>query len=514
MKTGYIAALYLALLATVNGMYAEAPSSPNILFFLVDDMGVTDTSVRFVPSPDGGFVDAPLNARYRTPSMERLARQGRRFVNAHAYSVCTPTRASLLTGQEAPRLRITTWTDPQVSADTGKVNEGGLHGPAWCVSGVDPELPTLPSVLADAGYRTIHAGKAHFGPNDTPAGDPLNLGFHVNIAGHGAGGPGSYWGEKNYSAAWRRGGNRWDVPGLEKYHGTKTFLTEAITLEMKAAIQDAVEQDKPFFSYMSHYAVHAPFETDARFAANYPELKGKALAFATLVEGMDKSLGDLLDHLNDLGVAEETLVIFFSDNGSDGPPNLPLKGIKGTRFEGGNRVPMIVAWAKPDPEHPLQKALSIQAGSIEDDLVIPADFFPTIVKLAGSEIPEGTVVDGKDIAPYFKGTPGTHRPQKYLVHFPHGRHRNHLFTTWTDGDWKLIYEHAYRRWQLTNLADDIGEAQNQLDEKPQLALKMAQEMIRELDRQQAQYPVSNETGRPVKPDLSAIEKAIQKQNRE
>lgn len=427
-----------------------------------------------------------------------------RFTNAYAYTVCTPTRVSLLTGIEAPRLRITTWTHPQESIDTGEVSEGGLQGPQWQFQGLDPDRTTLPRILSAAGYRTIHCGKAHFGPNDTQAGDPTNLGFDINIAGHGAGGPGSYHGKHNYSAAWRYGGHTWDVPGLEEYHGQDIFLTEALTRELKTAITKSVEEKRTFFAYLAHYAVHAPFEVDSRFAANYPNLEGKDLAFATMVEGMDKSLGDLLAHLEKLGVAEETLIVFYSDNGSDGPPNLPLRGIKGSRFMGGNRVPLIVAWAKPNPENELQQTCPIPANSLEDDIVTPVDLLPTLAYLARVTLPTELELDGHDLTPYLKGMPGTHRPQQLLVHFPHGRHRNHLYTSWTDGDWKLTYEYATRRWHLYDLSRDIGEKTNLVADSPKISQAMAKRLVQELEERQAQYPIDEESGNPVKPNLALL----------
>ena len=283
--------------------------------------------------------------------MEKLARNGRLFTQAYAYSVCSPTRISLMTGQAAPRHGVTTWTHPKRSnIDTGRVQTKKIKSPSdWTIRGLDLSLPLLPRILKDSGYKTLFAGKAHFGPDDTPAGNPINLGFDVNIGGYGGGGPGSYHGKYKYSAAWRsRNNHDWDVPGLEKYHETEVFLTEAITLEMKKAITDSIRGKKPFFSYKSHYAVHAPYEVDDRFKANYPQLKGHALAFATLVEGMDKSLGDLVRHLEESGVAEETLIIFFSDNGSTFHANAPYRDKKGSRHEGGLRVPLIVSWAKPN----------------------------------------------------------------------------------------------------------------------------------------------------------------------
>jgi arylsulfatase A-like enzyme len=501
-----------AALSALAAPPLPAAGHPNILFFLVDDMGTTDTSVHFLHDAEGRDIEAPLNKRYRTPHMEALARQGIKFTNAHAYSVCTPTRAALMSGQEAGRLHITTWTDPKKPIDTGAINKNGISDPKWRMSGLDTALPTLPKLLSAAGYRTIHCGKAHFGPDSTPAGDPKNIGFQVNIAGSGAGGPGSYWGKKNFSAAWRKGGHKWDVPGLGKYHGQDIFLTEALTREMSAAIADAVKQKTPFFAYMAHYAVHAPFETDARFAKHYPNLKGKALAFATMVEGMDKSLGDLIATLEKLGVAEDTLVVFYSDNGSDGPLNLPLRGKKGTRFDGGSRVPMIVAWAKPNPANPLQKALPVPRGATSDDLVAPADFLPTLARIAGAGIPKSAVIDGHDITPCIRAIPGTHHPQQFLLHFPNGRHNNVLFTTWIDGDWKLIYQYLDKSWQLTNLAYDIGEKKNLVAEKPELALALAKRMIARMDRIKAQYPVEKKTGRPIKPDLSALKEACKKKS--
>lgn len=483
----------------------EETVRPNVLFFLVDDMGVADTSVRFLRDAEGEPVDMPLNERYRTPSMERLAAQGRVFGNARAYAVCSPTRTSILTGQTAERLRITTWTHPKQVVDTGAA-DGPLRSPDWRMEGLDPTLPTLPGILREAGYRTIHSGKAHFGPDATPAGDPLNVGFDVNIAGYGGGGPGSYWGEKNFSAAWRGGSHDWDVPGLEKYHGTDTFLTEAITLEMRAAIDEAVAAGKPFFAHMSHYAVHAPFETDARFADNYPGLEGMPLAFATLIEGMDKSLGDLLDHLKAAGVAADTLVVFYSDNGSDGPPNLPLRGKKGTRFEGGLRVPMIVAWAKPDPENPNQQRLPIPPGSWSGVFATPADFLPTLAAVAEVDLPEGLTVDGHNLVPALIGETHPREPE-FLAHFPHGRHNNTFYTSFIKNDWKLIYQYGPGDWQLYHLAKDIGEERDLVEAEPARALEMAQRMILLLEERGAQFPLDAKTGEEVRPDLGALEEA-------
>lgn len=494
---------FVLLMAAASA--STAAERPNILFFLVDDMGIGDTSVPFLYK-DGKPQRIPLNDLYRTPNMEKLAANGRLFTNAYSYSVCSPTRISLMTGQDAPRHRVTTWTHPKESSvDTGLVKTAQVKSPAdWRITGLDRSLPLLPRLLKQAGYQTLFAGKAHFGPDDTPSGDPRNLGFDVNIAGFGGGGPGSYWGKYNYSANHRTGAHVWDVPGLEKYHGSDTFLTDAITLEMNQAIEDSVKSDKPFFAYMSHYAVHAPWlYPDARFSANYPKLKGQGLAFATLVEGMDQSLGDMMDKLEALDVAEETLVIFFSDNGSAWSAGGPFRDKKGSRFEGGVRVPLIVSWAKPNPQNPLQKQFAIPANSVEHDVVTCVDMMPTILKIAGASLPANAVIDGHDISPYFTGVAGTHRPQEFLVHFPH-RHRNTLFSTYREDDWKIIYSYASEQWELYNLKDDPFERTNLVKQDPQLALSLAKKLVERLDSQQATYPVGTSDSKVIKPNLEAL----------
>ncbi|MFO1492344.1 MAG: sulfatase-like hydrolase/transferase [Kiritimatiellia bacterium] len=348
---------------------AAAAAPPNIVFFLVDDMGWQDTSVPFHTSPTA------LNQRYRTPNMEKLAAEGVKFTQAYASSLCSPSRVSALTGMNAARHNVTNWTlRKNTSPDSpDKV----VQPPAWNMNGVCMEdavertmkVTPLPFLLREAGYRTIHAGKAHFGAKDTPGENPLNLGFDVNIAGHAAGGPGSYWGQKNYSAAWRSPERIWDVPGLEKYHGTDTYLTEAITLESIAAVEKAVADKKPFYLYLAHYAVHAPFEKDPRFYQKYKDagLNEHDAVYASMIEGMDKSLGDVMAALKRLGVDDNTVVLFLSDNGSpqENTRNLPLRGHKIQPYEGGIRVPMLA-----------RVPGLTKAGSVCASPVIIEDFFP------------------------------------------------------------------------------------------------------------------------------------------
>lgn len=278
--------LYICLVITSCTSKQKETDLPNIIVFLVDDMGLMDTSVPFIIGANGEVKKYPLNDFYRTPNMEKLAKQGIRFTNFYAHSVCSPSRVSLLTGQNAARHRTTSWIKPEENNRT-------IYGPKdWNWKGLSRSSITLPRLLQDQGYKTIHVGKAHFGPIGSEGENPLNLGFDINIGGCSIGQPGSYLGTEGFGHL--AGNSKRAVPDLEKYHGKDIFLTEALTLEANATISEAVKEDRPFFLNMSHYAVHTPFYSDSRFAAKYKNTgkSQKAQAYATLIEGIDKSLGD------------------------------------------------------------------------------------------------------------------------------------------------------------------------------------------------------------------------------
>lgn len=513
MKSSRLLGLLLGTFAAAASLMADTPKQPNIMVFLVDDMGVMDTSVPFLTDAEGTPVRHPLNDFYRTPGMERLAAQGIRFNQFYAMSVCSPTRISIMTGQNAARHRTTNWINPWG-------DNAGDFGPAdWNWKGLAPGDVTLPGQLKKQGYRTIHVGKGHFGPEETPGADPANLGFDINLAGRSIGAPGSYYAEKNYGKGTKR--ERSAVPHLDRYHGSDTFLTEALTLETKPLVAKAVEDGVPFYLYFSHYAVHAPFESDPRFAAHYAD-SGKpasAQAFATLVEGMDKSLGDMLDQFEELGIAEDTLVFFLGDNGSDAPLGnqhevacaAPLRGKKGAHYEGGMRVPFIAAWAKRNPENLLQKTLPIPAGGIQSQVASVEDLFPTLLQLVGGEAPASHVVDGKPLQVLLSGKEDTARPEQFLMHYPHGKHRSNYFTVWRDGDWKVIY-HALPEetttggfiqfegghYQLFNLAEDPFESTNLASENPGKLREMIEGLREAMEGHDALYPVGKD-GKPILP---------------
>ncbi len=500
--------LLALLLVPLAALHAATPTKPNLVIMLVDDMGVMDTSVPFLTDADGKPKRYPLNDYYRTPNMERLAARGIRFNNFCAMSVCSPTRISIMTGQNAARHRTTNWINPDNN------NAGPSGPPDWNWRGLKKGDVTLASVLQVNGYRTIHVGKGHFGPRDSEGADPRNIGFDVNVGGASIGAPASYYGKQNFGDAKGKRAKA-AVLGLEKYHGQEIFLTEALTLEANAHIADAVKADKPFFLYFPQYAVHAPFNSDPRFAANYAN-SGKpapAQAFATLIEGMDKSLGDVLDHLEKLGVAENTLFIFLGDNGSDAPLGhqhevacaAPLRGKKGSHYEGGVRVPFIAAWAKPSAGNAFQQRLPIAAGSIQSQQAAVYDLFPTLLALTGHTAPTSHAVDGARLDRLLTGKRDATRPEQFLMHYPHAPHRTDYFTTYRDGEWKVIYHYIPSKvsedshYQLFNLKADPFEQTNLATKEPATLKLLMQGLITGLEKQNAVYPVEKASGTTLKP---------------
>ena len=448
----------LNLLVAASGTVAGYQERPNIIVFLVDDMGLMDTSVPFLTDGSGNRVRHSLNNWYHTPNMERMAEQGICFSTFYAQSVSSPSRASLLTGQNATRHRTTNW----INAESN--NRTPFGPPDWNWKGLTKDIPTMPKFLQQAGYKTIHIGKAHFGCMDSEGENPLNLGFDVNIAGSGIGHPGSYYGEWGYGHI--KGSKARAVPDLEKYHGTDTFLSEALTIEANREIAKAVEEKRPFYLNMAHYAVHAPFQADKRFLSRYtdPNKKEQAKAFATLIEGMDKSLGDIMDQLEKLGIAENTLIFFLGDNGGDAPlgeergygSSAPLRGKKGTEFEGGMRVPFI------------------------------ADY----------------VIDGFDLKKQLSGKVNRKRLETFLMHFPHA-HRGNYFTVYREGDWKLIYYYSPEtpkqpKAVLYNLKEDQEEKKELSSVFPDKCREMIRNMSSRLEKEGALYPIDKQ-GNELKP---------------
>lgn len=466
---------------------------PNIIIFLIDDMGLMDTSVPFLTDAEGTLIKYPLNDYYITPNMEQLAAQGIRFTNFYAHSVCSPSRTSIMTGQNSARHGVTNWIK---SENNNRTNFGPSD---WNWKGLNKSSVTLPRLLQQKGYKTIHVGKAHFGPFNSEGEDPLHLGFDINIGGSSIGQPGSYLGTEGFGHS---GGNKSRaVPQLEKYHGQDIFLTEALTLEANQAITDAQKEGKPFFLNMSHYAVHAPFYSDPRFADHYKN-SGKseeAQAYATLIEGMDKSLGDIVQHVKDLGLGENTLILFLGDNGSDAPlpiendysSSSPLKGKKGNHWEGGLRVPFIAAWITPNEKASNQEKLPIQQNGVQEQLGSILDIFPTLSHLTNITPTQGYILDGFDLHDQFEGIKNKKRDELFLNHFPHGDHRSNYFSSLVNSEWKIVYHYQPESqpvYELFNLKTDPFETTNLADTNPEQLKIMMTLLSEEMNNKKALYP--------------------------
>ncbi len=476
---------------------------PNIILFMVDDMGWQDTSLPFWKER------TPLNERYHTPNMERLASQGMMFTQAYASAVSSPTRVSLMTGMNAARHRVTNWT-LQKNSPTDKKSDL-LQFPEWNVNGICQvagvpftyEVTSLPQLLKDSGYHTIHCGKAHWGAIDTPGENPHHFGFEVNIAGHAGGGIASFHGEQNY-------GNRVDgapsplqaVPGLEEYWGTETFATEALTLEALKALDKAKRLDQPFYLHMAHYAIHIPIDKDPRFFGKYIDagLSEKEAAYAALIEGMDKSLGDIMNWLEKNGMDENTILIFMSDNGGfststgwrDAPlytQNAPLNSGKGSAYEGGIRVPMIVKW--PGTVIPDTRC---------GDYLIIEDFFPTLLDMARVKKRETKQpVDGISFMSMLEGKKTNYNQRALYWHYPNlwGDEGPGIGTTSSirKGEWKLIYYYDTGKKELFNVHEDIGETTDRAAKNPRLVQQLSRELGEYLRGVEAQRPLFKTTGK-------------------
>lgn len=469
---------------------------PNIIFFLVDDMGWQDTSLPFWTEK------TMYNERYETPNMERLASQGMMFTQAYASSISSPTRCSLMTGANAARHRVTNWT-LQKNKTTDAQSEV-LQLPDWNYNGIAQVEGTNHTFVAksfvqylkDSGYHTIHCGKAHWGAIDTPGENPCHFGFETNIAGHAAGGLATYLSELSYGHDEK--GNPtslMSVPGLEKYWKTGTFVTEALTQEALKALDKAKEYNQPFYLYMSHYAIHIPIDKDMRFYDKYKKkgMSDKEAAYASLIEGMDKSLGDIMDWLEKNGEADNTIILFCGDNGGyatgtgwrDEPlytQNAPLNCGKGSAYEGGIREPMIVSW--PGVAQPNTRC---------DKYVIVEDYFPSILEMAGiTDWKAPQTVDGVSFVPLLKQTGDPSEGRSLYWNCPNlwGEQGPGIGATCTvrQGKWKLIYFYETGKKELYDIPADISEKHNLAERYPDVVKSLSANLGEFLRSSGAQRP--------------------------
>ena len=479
-------------LIIIFGCDKNNSTPPNIILFLVDDLGWQDTSVPF--HTDTTY----FNKIYHAPNMERLAREGMKFTQAYATSVCSPTRISIMTGMNAARHRVTNWTLHLNKKSDGK--DSIIQVPDWNMNGLNISeginntivANTLPQLLKKENYTTIHVGKAHFAATDTPCANPINCGFDINIAGHAAGAPGSYNGLTYFGN--KEDGtpkNRWSVPGLEKYHGKDINLTEALTKEAINVLDTVTQKSQPFFLYMAHYTVHTPIQEDKRFFNKYLKngLDTIEARYASMIEGMDKSLGDLMDYLDEKKLTENTIIIFMSDNGGlsavarggeKHTHNKPLKSGKGSAYEGGIREPMLVKWPK-----------TIKPNSVCNNYLIIEDFFPTILEMVDVKNTSTIqTIDGQSFMSFLLNNKNMEQTRPLFWHYPNiwGPSGPGIgaYSAVRQGDWKLIYFHKNRHFELYDLKNDIGEENNLAEINSAKKNKLAELLgayLREVDAQ-------------------------------
>ena len=555
MKTRKYTAAGLALLAPA--LAASARQKPNIVFFLVDDYGWPESSVAY------GEEVYPRNLQFHTPNMERLAGKGVILTQAYACPVSTPTRTSLMSGMNAAHSHITNWTS--MARDEPSDAVGGKNGaaiyeeldtdifrrPEWNINGLCPEGVSAPAdvqiatpvvrLLRDAGYYTIHVGKAHWASAGTPGSSPYNMGFTVNIAGTNAGLPKSYLGTDNFGNTpelW----NMSAVQNMTEYYGEEIFLTEALTREALKTLEYPIEHKQPFYLYLAHYATHTPIQKDDRFFREYKEmgLDNGQSKFSSMVAGVDKSLGDLMDYLEKKGIADNTIIIFMADNGGNadvkskgGVPHTqcaPLREGKGSCYQGGIRVPMMVYI-------PGKTA----AGTRINTPVVPEDLFPTLLELGGVRSYQTVQpVDGKSLVPLLtKGSrlaakaakkgeitdqksanafvipeavSGIDPERPIFFHYPHQWKVDYkpevdFLSTVIVGDWKLVYVMMNTvpgqcvadgvPLELYNIREDIGEKHNVAAEHPEIVARLAKVLGDRLRSWNASMPIVRATGNPV-----------------
>ena len=440
LLVGFALAGRPAVAAAAEGQ-TPRPTAPNFVFILADDLGARDVGIYG-------------SSFYETPNIDRLAADGTRFTNAYAAaSVCSPTRASIMTGRYPARLGITDWLPGREAHPDERLVRPAL---ASHLSDV-----TVAEVFQAAGYQTAAIGKWHLG--DNPADLPDRHGFDVNIGGSGKGSTPSYF-------------SPYRLPHLPD-GPVGEQLDERLTHEAIAFIHRAAQQPRPFLLYLAHYAVHNPLQAKPEVIAKYqakltahppagPEIINGAdgrvrvtqgnPTYAAMVESLDHSVGAVMATLNELGLAENTIVVFMSDNGgvatSEGWPtsNLPLRAGKGWAYEGGVREPLIVRW----PRH-------LPAGVVADEVVTSTDFFPTLLDLAGLPLRPEAHVDGRSFASVLR-SPGTHLPERAIYwHYPHySNQRGKPHGAVREGRWKLIEWYEDDRVELFDLEADPGELHN------------------------------------------------------
>lgn len=409
----------------------HAAAKPNIVFLMADDLGWTDLACMG-------------SEFYETPNIDRLASQGLRFTDAYAMSVCSPTRAAILTGKHAARLHYTIWREGSLQPATDRP----LLPPAT-LSDLPLDEVTVAEVLKEAGYLTFHVGKWHVGD---AAHAPETQGFDLNIGGTHWGAPNTYFWPFRGAEYYRE--FRY-VPGLGLGRPGE-FLTDRLTDKAIELMREA--GDRPFFLNLWFHNPHTPIEAKPEWVSHF-ELRGRDRmrhrnpVYAAMIRHLDENVGRILRELDELGLADRTLVVFTSDNGgfinvSRGrqvTDNFPLRSGKGSLYEGGIRVPLIVRWPGVTPP-----------GTTCREPVVCMDFFPTFAEAAGQAAP--SALDGQSLLSLLKDPQSNLGREALFFHYPHYYPTTTPVSAVRCGEWKLLEFFEDGRRELYRLSDDLGES--------------------------------------------------------
>lgn len=439
---------------------------PNILFLLSDDQGWTETSVPMhpdIPNSKSEFV--------QTPNLLKLAKQGMRFSQAYApASVCAPTRLSLQNGKSPAQNHWTKASRPYTAADGFK-----LIPPPNIRSIADDEF-TIGELLQEAGYATAHYGKWHI-----DGGGPERNGYDESDGN-----------TENGDAAPHKGDNPGDVFGVSK--------------RATAFMKKSIEADKPFFIQISYYPLHYPENASASTIAKYrtlmPNANERAVTRAAIGENLDQGVGDLMAKVDALGIADNTYVIYMSDNGATGSGGgrNPLSGGKGDVRERGIRVPLFI------------RGPGIEANSWSRQAMVGYDFYNTFAEWAGYDRPLPKDIEGGSITHLLAGdeSPVTRSREGLIFHFPHYQ-ADTPQSAFIKGDYKLLHFYETSDSHLYNLADDLKESRNLAKSKPELASDMENELMARLKAIGADFPKLNSNYDPNNPP--AIRRGGDRRNR-
>jgi arylsulfatase A-like enzyme len=461
----------------------SAAERPNVVFFLVDDLGQRDL----------GCYGSTF---YETPNIDRLAKEGARFTDAYAACpVCSPTRAAVQTGRWPQRTGITDYIGAPLKPEGWKRNT--LLLPAPYSDRLAHEEVTLGEMMKSAGYATFFAGKWHLGPEGFW---PEDQGYDINMGGIDRGGP---YGPGKYFVPY---GNPRLPDGPPGEHLPDRLATETIKFI-------ETHKDKPFFAFFSFYSVHTPLQSRPDLQAKYEAKRQKLglepkfgregprdvrlvqehAVYAGMVEAMDAAVGKVLAKLDDLGLAKNTLVIFTSDNGglstSEGSPtsNLPLRGGKGWLYEGGIREPLIVRWPAV-----------VKSGAMVGTPVCSPDFFATLADVTGAKT--NAKIDGVSLRPVLEGK-GDLPERPLFWHYPHyGNQGGAPGAAMRRGDWKLIQWFEHEQPELFNLRDDLRETKDLASGEPERVKTMLAELQAWQKDVGALMPTKNAAYDPLQPD--------------